>query len=150
MNALEVITGALRLLGVRAAESPITDAEAQDGLESLNDMLNEWEQDGISLGFESVDDVDDDLYIDDAYAGAIKANLAVYIAPEYNRLVSDALAFRAKKGKRAARSSIPLECRDYPDSLPVGSGNEYNYSPDGDAPGNVNNGRFYPARKKCN
>lgn len=150
MIALEAIEGALKLLGVKPAESAITAVEAEDGLKSLNDMLNEWEGDEIRIGFESVDDVQDELYVDKSLDGPIKANLAVYIAPEYSRPVSAELALRAERGLTRIRASIPIKGSDYPDSLPVGSGNESIYSGDGDAPGS-RGGRFYPSNdpRKC-
>ncbi len=151
-TALDVISGALKLLGVRAAESPIEDNEAQDGLVSLNDMLNEWDEvKKTCLGFETLDTVQDELYVDDGVIGAIKANLAVYIAPEYQRLVSPALQQRADDGFKAIRASKPLDPLQYPDSLPVGSGNQDNgYSGNGDVPGSAYGGAFYPGNTtKC-
>ena len=149
----EIVSGALLLLEVRTAESAITSAEAEDGLNSLNDMMNEWNVDGINVGYETLDNIEDQVYVDLGSIGAIKANLAVYIAPEYGRLVSAALEKRAKFSKRSLRASIKLNPSEYPDSLPIGSGNEdNNYVADGDSPGNLRTSKFYPAnnRSKCN
>ena len=49
-TSADIISGALKHLGIRAAESPLTAAEVQDGLEDLNDMGAEWEEDGLSFG----------------------------------------------------------------------------------------------------
>ncbi len=149
----EIVTGALQLLEVQTAESAITAPEAEDGLVSLNDMMNEWNVDGINVGYETLESIEDELFVDLGSIGAIKANLAVYIAPEYGRAVSDSLERRAKSGKRSLRASINLNPSQYPDTLPVGSGNEdNNHSPDGDSPGNLRDSRFYPSneRTKCN
>lgn len=151
-TALDAITGGLKLLGVRTAESPLEDTEAQDGLESLNDMLNEWNLDDIDIGFETIDDVQDELFVDDGTLAGIKANLAIYMAPEYGRIVSDALALRAKIGKAVIRGAISLRPLEFPDTLPVGSGNERNNRvPDGDKGGGSIGRRFYPsnADRKC-
>lgn len=151
-TALDIITGGFILLGIRTAESPLEANEAQDGLNSLNDMLNEWNLENIDIGFETVDDIDDEVFIDTGTEGAIKANLAVYMAPEYGRIVSDALAFRAKTGKKIVRGSLNLRPLDFPDTLPVGSGNErQNRVPDGDKGGGSIGRRFYPsnAARKC-
>lgn len=151
-TALDAITGGLILLGVRTAESPIEPSEAQDGLNSLNDMLNEWNLDDIDIGFETVDDVDDELFVDTGTLGGIKSNLAVYMAPEYGRVVSSVLALRAKTSKAIIRGSLSLRPLDFPDTLPVGSGNERNNRvPDGDVGGGTIGRRFYPsnARRKC-
>lgn len=149
----EVVSGALRLLEVRTAESAITPEEAEDGLVSLNDMMNEWNVDGIDIGYETLDEVEDELFVTLGSLGAIKSNLAIYIAPEYGRIVTPALFDRAKRSKRSLRASIPLNASQYPDSLPIGSGNEDNhFVSDGDKPGGLRDSRFYPsnAERKCN
>lgn len=149
----EVVSGALRLLEVKTAESAITPVEVNEGLEALNDMMNEWNVDGINVGYETLDDADDELFVTLGALGAIKANLAVYIAPEYGRIATDELIRRAIRSKRSLRASIPLNASQYPDSLPIGSGNEDNtFVSDGDAPGGLRDSRFYPsnARRKCN
>lgn len=149
----EIVSAAVRLLEVKTAESAITPVEVEDGLEALNDMMNEWNVDGINVGYETLDDADDELFVTLGSLGAIKANLAVYIAPEYGRVVTDELFDRAKRSKRSLRASIPLNASQYPDSLPIGSGNEDNtFVSDGDVPGGPRDSRFYPsnARRKCN
>lgn len=149
----EIVSGALQLLEVRTAESAIEAPEAEDGLTSLNDMMNEWNVDGIDVGYETLDDVDDELFVDLGSIGAIKANLAVYIAPEYGRVVSTSLEMRARRSKRSLRASIPLNGSDYPDTLPIGSGNENNnFVSDGDSPSTLRDSRFYPTntRRRCN
>jgi len=151
-TALDVITKALVLSGVRVAESPLEPSEAEDGLDALNDMLNEWNLDDIDIGFESVDDVQDELFVNAGTLGAIKSNLAIYIASEYGRIVSDALALRARIGKKVVRGSLSLRPLDFPDTLPIGSGNERNNRvPDGDKGGGSVGRRFFPsnAPRKC-
>ena len=147
-TALDIITGALKLLEVNTAESAITAAEAEDGLTALNDMMNEWNIDGINVGYETLEDTEDVLYVDLGSIGAMKANLAVYIAPEYGRIVTPQLQMRADKSKKSLRASIPLNPAEFPDSLPVGSGNEGNhYTADGDSSGNLLDSRFYPTNR---
>ena len=148
----EIVTGALVLLEIKVSESAIEAPEAEDGLTALNDMMNEWNVDGINVGYETLSSIDDELFVDLGAIGAIKANLAVYIAPEYGRTVSPSLATRANRSKRSLRASINLNPSQYPDTLPIGSGNEENnYTPDGDSPGNLRSSKFYPsnARRKC-
>lgn len=148
----EIVNGALLLLEVRTAEAAVTAQEAEDGLASLNDMMNEWNVDGINVGYETLNDVNDIMYVDLGAIGAIKANLAVYVAPEYGRLVSASLQARADRGKKALRASINLNPSQYPETLPVGSGNEgNNYTSNGDTPNGLRDSRFYPSneRTKC-
>jgi len=149
----EIVTGALQLLEVNTAETAITAPEAEDGLVSLNDMMNEWNVDGIDVGYETLDDVDDPLSVNLGSIGAIKANLAIYIAPEYGRTPNQTLMERARRSKKSLRASIPLNSSEFPDTLPIGSGNEDNhFVADGDSPGNLRDSRFYPSnvRRRCN
>ncbi len=149
----EIVEGALELLEVNTAETPITAKEVEDGRVSLNDMMNEWNINGINVGYETLDDADDELFVDLGAIGAIKANLAIYIAPGYGRTVGDELRRRARRSKRSLRGSIDLKPTEFPDSLPIGSGNEDNhFVADGDTPGNLRNSRFFPSnvRRKCN
>jgi len=148
----DIVTGALQLLEVNVAESAIEAPEAEDGLTALNDMMNEWNVDGIDVGYEALDSVEDELFVKLGSIGAIKANLAVYIAPEYGRTVSTSLEARAKRSKRSLRASIPLNSSQYPDTLPIGSGNEdNNFVADGDSPQTLRDSRFYPSntRRPC-
>lgn len=151
-TVLEVVTGALKLLEVRTAESPVTPSEAQDGLESLNDLMNEWNIDGINVGYESLSSTTDELHVDLGSIGAIKANLAVYIAPEYGRFVTPTLQMRADRSKKSMRNAINMNPSQYPDTLPIGSGNEGNQSgADGDTGADFQNSHFYPQnqRRQC-
>ncbi len=152
-TALDIVTGALQLLEIRVAESGVSSAEGVDGLTALNDMMNEWNVDGIDVGYESLDDTADEIFVDLGSIGAMKANLAIYIAPEYGRTPSQALERRARRSKNSLRAAIPINPSQFPDTLPVGSGNEDdNFVGDGDAPGNLRDSRFYPsnARRRCN
>lgn len=151
-TAREVIKGALVLLKIRPAESPVTDAEASDGLRDLNNMLNWWSIDGIDIDWETVEDLDETLYVDDGVIGPIESNLAIYIAPQYSAPVEPWLAVRAEAEKRSVRARVLPDPSEFPDTLPVGSGNEWtNYVADGDSPNNLISTRFYPKNidRKC-
>jgi len=152
-TVLNVVTGALQLLMIRVAESAITPSEAEDGLTALNDMMNEWNVDGINIGYETLDNTDDELFVQLGSLGAMKANLAVYIAPEYGREVTPALQLRADRSKKSLRASIPINASEFPDTLPIGSGNEdNNFVADGDVASNLRSSKFYPQnnRTRCN
>lgn len=152
-TVLDIVTGALQLLEIRVAESAVTASEAEDGLTALNDMMNEWNVDGIDIGYETLDNTDDELFVQLGSLGAMKANLAVYIAPEYGRVVTPELQKRADRSKKSLRASIPINASEFPDTLPIGSGNEdNNFVSDGDVAGNFSSSKFYPAnnRTRCN
>ena len=111
-TVLDIVTGALKLLEVNVAESAITSAEGVDGLTALNDMMNEWSVDGIDIGYETLNDVSDEVFVTLGSIGAIKSNLAVYIAPEYGRIVTEELKTRAKQGKKSVpgKTATAVSC----------------------------------------
>lgn len=149
----EIVTGALQLLEVKTAEAAIEPNEAEDGLSSLNDLMGEWNLEGINIGYETLDDIEDELFITPGSEGAVKSNLAVYIAPEYGRVVTPSLLRRANRSKNVIRGSIQLRRAQFPDTLPIGSGNEdTNFVADGDSAGNLLNSKFYPSNEEgqCN
>lgn len=126
-TAQDVINRALAKIGVRAAESPLTAAETQDGLDALNDMLAAWENSGVTLGFLPVEKVSDTIRVPRHSLAAIKANLALIIAPEYGRVVNPALAVEARDSLNDLMISLSdIGDVNYPSTLPVGSGNECN------------------------
>jgi len=48
-NAIKVIGSALRLIGVQAAGEPVDIEAANDGLESLQQMIDAWNADGLAI-----------------------------------------------------------------------------------------------------
>lgn len=123
-TALKVIERAFSKIGVKAAETPLTSAEVQDGRDVLNDMLSSWDSTGTLKGAVPVGDVGDELIVPRYAIGAIKANLAIRLASEYDKAVTQGLAFDASDSlKEMVKSSIDLSNVDLPSTLPVGSGN---------------------------
>jgi len=130
----DIVAGALRHLGVRAAESPITAQEAQDGLEDLNDMGIMW-ADQLGIAYTPSTDINATIDIAREHEAGFKSNLAIMLAPQYSRIVSPALAAVASEAYNAILiSSLNIDT-DYPDTLPKGSGN---YST------RLLNNRFFP------
>jgi len=148
----DVVSTALRLLKVKDAESEITAKEARDGLESLNDMMNEWEEAGLETGFVTLNDVNATLEVPESTLGAIKAKLALYIAPEYEANISPQLMQRARMSFIRLRDRLDtIQGTEFPATLPVGSGNEeYFHSPNGDAPGDLVDRTFFPDNEEPN
>ncbi len=136
-TAESFIKRALTKLGVRAAESPIQPEEIQDGLDLLNDMLSEWENSGVTMGFLPVENASDEVRVPRNAHSAIKANLAVRSASEYGRVVQQALALEASQSFDNLMISLSdIGDVNYPSTLPTGSGNEC------DSFGNLR--RFFP------
>ena len=135
------ITRALQKIGVRTSESPIEASEMQDGLDALNDMLISWEMSGLMLGFEPV--ADNEVRVPRFAHAAIKAELAVILGPEYSKPANPVLLAEAQGRKDELMTAvIKIGDVEYPDTLPVGSGNTCS--------GFVTDRRFFPANERDN
>jgi len=120
----DFVRGALRKLGVRSAESPIEAFEMSDGIEVMNDMLSEWEP-RTKFGFTPIADSADEVRVPRESHDAIKSNLAIRLAPDYSKPISDSLAASAIAGmENVLIGTVNIGDVKYPDTLPVGSGNE--------------------------
>lgn len=83
MTAQDMIRRALRLAGILADGQTPTAEMYSDGLQSLNDMLSAWRDQGVDLGHSPLEMGDEIPYQDDHLA-AIRYSLTVEIAPEYS------------------------------------------------------------------
>lgn len=124
-TAADIIKGALRRLQIIGSETPIEAGEISDGLEDLNDFGSSHEVGFLQLGFEPVADTGDNINIPIAAVGYFKDALALYIAGQYGAPVSQTLLIAHDKTKSAALNAFqaPIDVQ-FPDTLPIGSGNE--------------------------
>lgn len=83
----QIIESALRLVNVIAETESASAEQGAKGLEALNDMLAEWEADGVDLGYVPQDSTTDDFPLEGVDL-PIKYNLAVRLADEYGRQLS--------------------------------------------------------------
>jgi hypothetical protein len=89
-TSAEIVTRALKRLGlVEPGESPAA-ADAEDGLAALNAMIAGWEADGIN--------VSPDVPLPAKHEEGVTALLAVRLAPDYNRTPSPLVFADAEKG----------------------------------------------------
>ena len=123
-TALQVIERAFSKAGIKPAEAPLTASEISDGLDTLNDLLSEWGTNGPLTEAVPVDSANDELIIPRFAFGAVKANLAIRLASEYDRPVTQGMAFDATNSlNELVKATIDLSDIDFPSTLPVGSGN---------------------------
>lgn len=122
-TASDIVTGALRKLGIRASETTISESEMAEGLEDLNDL-------GSDKGlFSPVDNPSDTVRVPRKLEGALKMVLAEKILPDY---VDIALTPQLQKQFNEAWDDIwrvtngTIEV-NFPNTLPLGSGNEDSY-----------------------
>ena len=140
---LEVVEDAFEEIGVKSAEVSLTSDELQSGIRRCNDMLAEWDDIGIIVGYTPVLNGDDTVDIDRNAVGATKYNLAVRLGPSFQKPISIALATIADSTLNTLMASVTdLSNVAYPDTLPIGSGNSCsNYDTDS---------RFFPNNKPDN
>ena len=124
-TANSVITDAMQLLVVQASEAPIEADEAQTAIRHLNRMMYRFDAEGISLGFNVIENLGDIVTVPIGALDGVVYNLAIAIAPHYEVPISIDIAKLAKDGKEAMRAlSFRMGQTEFPSTLPVGSGNQ--------------------------
>jgi hypothetical protein len=127
-TALKIASRAFQKAGIKAAETPLEASEIEDALDVLNDLINAWNATGVLKGVSPVLDIGEDLKEPSYSSWALKANLAIMIAGEYGKEVSQSMAIDASQSMNALISaSSNLSDIEYPDTLPIGSGNNEQY-----------------------
>jgi hypothetical protein len=104
----EVITTALRMLGVIDAHSSASAEDAALGLTELNDLMEDLAGDGIDLGYPPQDNLSEDFPLSSGVTSAIKPLLAMYLLTHFpSQQVPDSLPKRADKAhKRLQRDGV--------------------------------------------
>lgn len=140
---LEIVNDAAEEIGAKTAEIPLESDELQAGIRRCNDMLTEWDDQGIIVGYNPVTNGSDEVEIDRNAVAAVKYNLAIRMAPSFRKIVSSALGGIAQSTlDRLMNANTFIGEAEYPGTLPIGSGNEC-------ADLDVDR-RFYPDNKKEN
>ena len=128
----EVVEDAFEEIAVKTAEIPLTDDELQSGIRRCNDMLTEWDDIGIIVGYTPVLNGSDTIEVERNAIAAVKYNLAMRLAPSFSKPVTQILFSLAEDTLNTLRASSSIVGKvAYPDTLPIGSGNEcydYNYN----------------------
>lgn len=108
----EVIYDALSLLGVVAETEALTAEQGALGLRVMNDMLAEWEAVGVNIGHWPQTDTTADFPAGPELNIAAKFNLAVYLAPHYQRTVSAPVALAAGASyQRLLRDAVQAQMK---------------------------------------
>ncbi len=103
-TARDVVTGALRELGVT---DPVEEASSEDAAHSLtvfNQMLAAWELDGIALGLGTVT-LNTTLALPDSHLEALRANLAARLSASFGRNPSQLTVEQASRGYRSLQGA---------------------------------------------
>lgn len=82
----DIVRRAMKLATVLDDEETPEASELSDGVDSLNDLLSSWMDEGISICNGGLV-ASDTFPVDGKEARAVKFNLAVEIAPEYGKVL---------------------------------------------------------------
>jgi len=124
-TATDIIEGALRKLKVISPEIPVEAQYIVNGLSDLNDFGNQLES-VFPLGFVTLSSATSEVNIPVETIGMFKSNLAIYISPQYGIQPSPLLINEANTSMNNALIAFgeTLTDVDFPDTLPIGSGNQ--------------------------
>lgn len=121
----EVVQDAFEEIGVKKAEVELTNDELQSGIRRANDLFTSWSDIGYIKGYNPVSNGDDIIELDVSAIGAGKYNLATRLAPSYQKVVTVELAtIAADTFTTMINANVFIPDVAFPDTLPLGSGNE--------------------------
>lgn len=106
---LDVITRALRIANIiREGEVPPA-ATSEEGLEALNDMMADWEANGIELGYFPQTSLSATIPVEDKDLRGIKYNLALEITASLaTQLTSTAVDIATESKARLEKGTVEL------------------------------------------
>ena len=87
-TANSVILDALQLLIVQADEAPIEPSVAQTAIRHLNRMMYRFDAEGISLGFNVIENLGDTVTVPIGALDGMVYNLAIAMAPHFDDPIS--------------------------------------------------------------
>ena len=126
----DVLTQALREIRVIRATQTLGADQLSDGITYLNQMMADFEADGIELGWYPVTQGSDTLRIEAKNDIGVMFNLAVLLAGQYGAPLQQTTVAKANRTfRRLERSTIELVEVDLSD-LPRGRRQNYNIATD--------------------
>lgn len=127
-TAGDLIKDSLSEITVLGAEAPIEAVDAQFAIRYMNRMMAAFDADGIDLGYTEVSNLADVVTIPAGAINGVVSQLAIMMWNNYSdEPVPADLVARALSGKNTMRNIVVgFGQMEYPDTLPLGSGNEVN------------------------
>lgn len=124
----QVLKQALQEILTQASEAPLEADEYQDAIFVLNTMMNEFEGNGLNLGWSDVSNLADEITSPASINSSIVSNVAIRLAPQFMGSVTPELMRKAELGlKIMAKVGISIEPTEFANTLPIGSGNSRQY-----------------------
>lgn len=124
-TALDICSSAAEEIGVKTAEIALEEGDFQIIFSRMNDMLLEWADIGLTPEFQEVQFGTDEVNVQPNARAAVKLNLALRCAPAFQKpITADLAALSASALDRLYVSTDFIGEVAYPDTLPMGSGNQ--------------------------
>ena len=99
MTGNDMIDAALRLLGINDETESASAEQSATGLVALNDLMADLSGDGVDLGYAPQSDPTADIGINIEKRQALKYQLAMVLAPIYEKPISSLIASIAVMGR---------------------------------------------------
>ena len=123
---LDVITDALRKANIINVRETPSDIQGANGLTLLNDMMADWQEDGIELGFFPQTSLSATIPVENKHLRGIKANLARAEAADHGiELSSEAVRIAELTYDRLAKSTTETFSTDF-SHIPRGRRGRFN------------------------
>jgi hypothetical protein len=126
-NAGDIIKDSLIEITALGAEAPVEPTDAQGAIRYLNRMMASLDARGIDLGYTEINNFADTVTVPDGANEGIVFLLATRLWNQYSggNPIPDTLVAAAVSGIKAMRAiAVTVGATEYPDTLPIGSGNE--------------------------
>lgn len=122
MQALDLITDALKDIGVVGQTAAPSAEQGSHAVGKLNDVMASLLEDGVDLGWVEIDSTTDTVVIPVGHVSTIKALLSVALSSIYGADVPPAVAGKASSGhSRLLGQAFSLEiARSQSSTLPAG------------------------------
>jgi len=130
MKAGDAVKRALGLLRVVDAQGSPDELDMETGIQRLNDMMNLWESEGLSLGWQNAVLPEDELPTPENANIAIVYNLAGYLADDYGVDVAPRVGLLAQDAKNTLQGNQAVTTDQFVsyDDYPRGQGQRVGYS----------------------
>lgn len=102
-TARDIVTRAMRMLGVVIIGNAISEVEATNGLTALNAMMHGWKGQGVDIGHIDLT-LNDNIDLADQFVNGCTALLAVEISSEFTVPIPQAVALAAANGWAALQA----------------------------------------------
>ena len=135
-KAGQAVRAILQEILVQESEADLEASEVADTIFAMNNFMTELDANGVKLGYTIINSLDDTLTIAAGAINGLIKNVAMQIAPQFDAIVTPALLAQARKGLKVMTNiGVTLQPAEFPDTLPIGSGNEHD---------DFNFNHFYP------